>query len=525
MNKLFKTITALIVFATILISPFSAFSVEYSPKNRQKQFKNNSAVKFKNSAQISDLPSSYSSKDFGWCTDVKQQRGEICWAYAALSSLETALLKKRWFEKPLNPFSVDKWGTTRENGEGWIRDELESGTTFIPIGSFMSRNNPLEEGADKVKTAVNAIAYFDKGDDALIKQAIMRTGAITANFLNDSFGFSKNREAFCITDKITSYGGHVVSVVGWDDNYPKENFTGNYSPKNDGAWLCKNSWGNNNSLGGYFWISYEDYYLFNNDYYDPSFSLENISKIKDSEYLYQNEEYGATYSFGYIDEKDITYFNVFDFTENGNVLKNVIFETTSLGAEYKVFFTPVDENGAPVSDKTAWTEIKSGTVDYNGYICVDASGVILPQRKAAIAVEINTDVTKYKVKNNIGVDEWLRENGTIMRFIDTCSPGKSYVTYNGTIIDVRDYYINELDDNIGGTLVIKALTDGTVNTSVKGDTDYNQTVDIRDATNIQKQLAKLTSLDFNKLENADFNYDGTVNISDVTAIQKHLAGM
>lgn len=50
---------------------------------------------------------------------------------------------------------------------------------------------------------------------------------------------------------------HAVTIVGWDDNYSKDNFL--YSAPNNGAWLVKNSWGVNEHVGsGYFWLSYYD---------------------------------------------------------------------------------------------------------------------------------------------------------------------------------------------------------------------------------------------------------------------------
>ena len=69
---------------------------------------------------------------------------------------------------------------------------------------------------------------------------------------------------------------HGVTIIGWDDNYPKENFLEEHQPPEDGAWLIKNSWrseeeefpvygrgnwGLENEEGvhtGYFWISYYD---------------------------------------------------------------------------------------------------------------------------------------------------------------------------------------------------------------------------------------------------------------------------
>ena len=68
---------------------------------------------------------------------------------------------------------------------------------------------------------------------------------------------------------------HAVTIVGWDDNYPKENFIKGHRPPENGAWLVKNSWGSeeeefpykgpgwgieneNGEHTGYFWLSYYD---------------------------------------------------------------------------------------------------------------------------------------------------------------------------------------------------------------------------------------------------------------------------
>ena len=58
-------------------------------------------------------------------------------------------------------------------------------------------------------------------------------------------------------------GFHAVAIVGWDDNYSKDNFTIGEKPKKDGAYLALNSWSANWGNGGYFYISYEDYYVEN----------------------------------------------------------------------------------------------------------------------------------------------------------------------------------------------------------------------------------------------------------------------
>lgn len=56
-----------------------------------------------------------------------------------------------------------------------------------------------------------------------------------------------------------------------------------------------------------------------------------------------------------------------------------------------------------------------------------------------------------------------------------------------------------------------------------GDVDLSGTVDIKDATAIQKHLANLEVLDIPSTV-SDANGDGTVNIMDSTAIQKYIVG-
>ena len=68
---------------------------------------------------------------------------------------------------------------------------------------------------------------------------------------------------------------HGVTIVGYNDNFPKTLFLEGHEPPKDGAWLVKNSWGGGKSAGvnfgnwgidenddgigdGYFWISYWD---------------------------------------------------------------------------------------------------------------------------------------------------------------------------------------------------------------------------------------------------------------------------
>lgn len=58
-----------------------------------------------------------------------------------------------------------------------------------------------------------------------------------------------------------------------------------------------------------------------------------------------------------------------------------------------------------------------------------------------------------------------------------------------------------------------------------GDVNMDSKLNIRDATLIQKSIAKMVALDDIQTLLADFNSDGKVNVKDATAIQKTIAGL
>lgn len=65
----------------------------------------------------------------------------------------------------------------------------------------------------------------------------------------------------CYYQNASTGTNHEVMIVGWDDNYPAENFgwsSAGAKPGLDGAWLCRNSYGESWGDGGYFWVSYYD---------------------------------------------------------------------------------------------------------------------------------------------------------------------------------------------------------------------------------------------------------------------------
>ena len=92
------------------------------------------------------------------------------------------------------------------------------------------------------------------------KQLIMEYGAAEQNIVLDMRYM--NQEYYALFTDFGAVGSHSVALVGWDDQYSRENFGNpdrkNLKPEKDGAFLVKNSYGSDWGNSGYFWISYED---------------------------------------------------------------------------------------------------------------------------------------------------------------------------------------------------------------------------------------------------------------------------
>ena len=108
-----------------------------------------------------------------------------------------------------------------------------------------------------------------------VKKYVMNSGAAycsirtNGKFIGDELGDTNYNTRYSQYDDGTvswkDTGGHAIAIIGWDDNYSKNNFKvknkdGQWvKPIDNGAWLIMNHQGNNNLQGGCQWISYEDY--------------------------------------------------------------------------------------------------------------------------------------------------------------------------------------------------------------------------------------------------------------------------
>ena len=485
------------------------------------------------------LPSSYSSRDMGYVTSVKYQDYSSCWAFAAMATLESFLLRNGENISDMSTNHLNMWATPRESGNGWQRSVASDGYPNIALGYMTSWQGgvlqsdlgdyPLSNEitgdmvpVDLARYGITSVRYLQKGDFEEIKRAVMDNGGVYTSYAHSASCLNKERTAYYMPESYSGgYSGHSIEVVGWDDNYPRESFeneTGKL-PVGNGAWLIKNSWGNNNALGGYFWASYEDKYLFSNKY-NPSYSLQSYEKLDGKVKLIQNEIYGATYEFKYVEAPVLTYINRLHFDGDFNVIDKVVFKTDAVGADYTIWYVPDGTGEAPDNDVSHWTRLYDGAVDYKGYICADIEDFAYPDSTGSIAVTV--DATDSDGKSSLGVGEWLTNSSDYV-FKNESAKGESYLKNGDDMQDLMDWYLENEDDPIGGTFVIKAVTKQYYPATLLGDVNQDGVVNILDVTEIQRHVAEYITLEKTALANADINGDGIITIEDGTLLQMKLA--
>lgn len=491
------------------------------------------------------FPSSYSSAAAGYVTPVKDQGSlNTCWDFAGISSLETYLIKMGYGAFDFSEEHANHWATKRKNGTGWQRSYYDAGYSQMMPGYFTSWSGPRPEqeipyrsgdGLDfeeldrgTTRFGVTGLAFLDGTHRETVKQAVIEYGGVTAGCSALRRYFNAGHTAFACLENIPAGAnaeGHVVAVVGWDDNFSKLNFNPVSMPQNDGAWLVKSSWGQNRGENGYYWISYEDKYLFNKRF-GKNYVITGAQKIKRNQKLLQNEIYGATWDMAIYEEMDghkiyqdnITYANVYDFGE-GYALEQVLFESECIGAKYQIDYIPF-KNGAPSEDPATWQRLASGTVPYSGYIGCDTGIFSLPEGNGAIGVTIDASGTGRSC--SLGVGEWLNNTSAgRITFLPDPKPGESWLFIGGKPHELMDFYQTSLSDETGGTLVIKAVVS---KKEVACDINGDGFLTLSDILDMQKYIAGIIMIDPDLITDvADLNGDGQLSVADVLGAQNILA--
>ena len=233
------------------------------------------------------LPTRFDAREQGWVTPVKDQGAyESCWAFSSIAAIESNLIKNGratseidLSENQLAYFfynrQTDKLGYTAGDYNMTTRgDYLQAGGTLQGTALALATwagvttedkspylTKPSPSLCYASDYSIKNVYLYDYDVRSLnrsvttVKQAILDHGAVACGIYMDAKYLNFDNASYNCTEE---NGNHAVAIVGWDDNYSRNNFVN--KPSSNGAWIVKNSYGTTEKYldKGYNYVSYED---------------------------------------------------------------------------------------------------------------------------------------------------------------------------------------------------------------------------------------------------------------------------
>lgn len=352
-----------------------------------------------------NLPASFNLQDVdgeSYVTSVKNQGTlGLCWAYAALGACESNIMMQgldipeNWRDEngELNlsegalgwyiytnhmqngDFTSGDYITMTDKGSGGGSAVIASSALAAGMGAQLEQDAPIGRWSSGYSEYLrfmsryrmkhsNQIWDIETGSESLIQTWLMENGAVSASYYSEDDYFENDTSvAYYQKEYDTNDADHAILIVGWDDNYARTNFRPSCRPTQDGAWLVRNSWGDDDAYEGYFWISYEEPSL-------CEFTQFEMEEAKGNETCYQYD--GAVSYMGLATESAA---NVFTAEEDG-VITSVMFPSffdNPQNVYYTVSLYALSERAETPTDGELLYSA-DGMTQYDGYksIAIDA---------------------------------------------------------------------------------------------------------------------------------------------------------
>ncbi len=525
------------------------------------------------------LPSTYDLRDQGRMTPAKDQgQTGSCWTFATYGSLESCTYGEGPYDFSENHMknlmsNQSPIGFDFEQGghiymsmaylAGWLGPVNESDDLYNDSSSYDDYTNPYIEPSKHIKEVIILPARSDVTDNTPLKEAIMEYGALYSSFYLNGTGFDNNYTTYYYNGSCYQ-GGHAVTLAGWNDTYPKENFV--TTPPGDGAFIIKNSWGTSIGDDGYLYISYYENAFCTQSRYPAAFkSLEDADRY---DLNYQYDPMGLVNNIGNGQENAALGANVFEATSN-QYLEAVSFYTVSRNTTYNVsIYTncSLHNNSNRTSPGVLRDANISGTLENMGYYVLELDKPVYLKKgeSFAVVVRFETPDTKYPIPVEYPVngyssralananESFFSENGSLWQDVGeqnysicikaftslppegisnlTSTSGPSWVNwtwddpsieefdhstilFNGTMNNTTSGYYNAtgLLDGVNYSITVRTVDDmGRINLTVVNDTSMTidiapqSVTDLRDTmittNSIQWTWTNPTSHDFNHVE-------------------------
>lgn len=368
----------------------------------QWDIEQNQAVAQNNGAGESILPAFYDLRKQMRTPPVKDQGGfGTCWAFAALSAMESVLMPEETME-----FSPDHMSMQNS----FFLEQADGGNYTMGMAYLTAWQGPVFESEDPYgdenspeglssRKHVQEIQIIELKDYEKIKEAVFKYGGVQTSIYSslgngsmDSDYYNSATSSYCYLG--TAKPNHDVMIIGWDDNFAKENF--NMPLEGDGAFLCQNSWGSEFGDEGVFYISY----------YDVNIGSHNLvyTRIEDADNydtIYQSDLCGWIGQLGYSKE-NIYGANVYT-ADSAQSLRAAGFYALGKDTEYVLYVVNNFTGPESLQERTPAAQGKLGnagyyTVDFDRPVAVEAGetfAVVLyistPGTDKPLAIEFYAD--------------------------------------------------------------------------------------------------------------------------------------
>lgn len=227
-------------------------------------------LKFSALDMAGELPASYDAREYGLVTSAKNQGScGSCWAFASVGAMESHLLKAYGLgpedlsEQQQVSCNTAMYGCSGGSATAiryWEGKGAED-EAYFPYTASDATACKEESAAQLGYRVTNWHTVPVTADD--FKNSLYTDGPSywRYNVHGDFYTYWNNAQSgdVYLNASADYRGGHAVLLIGWDDS--------------KGAYLCKNSWGENNGPNGdgTFWIAYSGHAA------DLNFGMANFS--------------------------------------------------------------------------------------------------------------------------------------------------------------------------------------------------------------------------------------------------------